>query len=112
MREEEHRNPEQTAHYFVSGTTLMVRLPGEVDEYCCKEIRREMTEYLHKRTIQAIVFDFEKTHFMDSSGIGLLLHFYKKWGGQERDIFLSGEDARMERILRMSGIYQIMRHMD
>lgn len=101
---------ERGAKYSISGGTLIVGLPGEVDDYWCGGIRQEMTEYLHKRKFQRIVFDFSNTHFMDSSGIGLLLHFYKNFNGQGGEILLCGEDVRMEKILRMSGIYQIMNH--
>lgn len=103
---------ESGSNYFITRRNLIVTLPIEVDAYCCDKIRSEITQYLQNYDICRITFDFNRTRFMDSSGIGLLLYFYKRLKGQNGEVFLYGEDTRMEKILRMSGIYQIMNHVN
>ena len=101
---------ESGAKYVVASRTLIVALPQEVDDYLCEGIRKEIARYFENYDLNRIIFDFGKTKFMDSSGIGLLLYFYKILKGQDGEILLYGEDIRMEKILRMSGMYQIMKH--
>ncbi len=56
-----------------------------------------------------MVFDFTKTGFMDSAGIGVLLGRYKRMRELGGEVVVTGEDQRIERILKISGIYQIIR---
>lgn len=112
IKMEDVMEKESGTNYFVTRGTLIVALPEEVDAYCCDKIRSEIIGYLQNYEIYRITFDFSRTHFMDSSGIGLLLYFYKRLKGQHGALFLYGEDARMEKILKMSGIYQIMPHVN
>ena len=58
--------------------------------------------------VKRIVFDFENTEFMDSSGIGVIM-------GRYRHIFLLGGEVwaihtseRMRQILNMSGVTKII----
>ena len=46
---------------------------------------------------------------MDSAGIGVLLGRYKRMRELGGEVVVTGEDQRIERILKISGIYQIIR---
>ena len=39
----------------------------------CNGIREETDRYISAGKVQKLIFDFSKTGFMDSSGIGILL---------------------------------------
>ena len=55
-----------------------------------------------------VVFDFERTTFMDSSGIGIIVGRYKKiscFGGK---VFAINADNRIRRILLLSGLHKIV----
>jgi len=59
-----------------------------------------------------VVFDFEGTKFMDSSGIGIILGRYKKiacFGGK---VFAINADSRIRHLLMISGLHKIMEIMD
>lgn len=94
--------------YIVSGRSLIVQLPYEVDDHTCKGVKEETEAFIREKKINRMIFDFSKTGFMDSAGIGVLLSRYRRMKELGGDILLSGEDPKVRRLLRISGIYQIM----
>ena len=94
--------------FVITGTTLTIHLPSEVDHHSSEQIRKEADRLIQSRNIRCILFDFEQTAFMDSSGIGMLRGLYKMMrflGGTVTAIRVS---ERMQRILTMSGIYKVI----
>ena len=71
--------------YEAKEQCLIIHLPKELDHHNCRNLRYETDLLLAENYINRIVFDFSKTEFMDSSGIGVLLNRYKQMersGGQ------------------------------
>ena len=89
---------------------MRIYLPAEVDESSCGQISQIARECMKKQGVEQLVFDFSNTVFMDSAGIGMLLARYKEISFEKGQIFLTGENERVSRILKMSGIYTIMPH--
>ena len=58
--------------------TLIVKIQGELDHHTAEGIRDELDNKLENQRIKNIIFDFSGLHFMDSSGIGVLMGRYKK----------------------------------
>ena len=92
----------------VKGSTLTVYAPEELDHHSAEQIRVESDRILARQNIRQIVFDFRRTAFMDSSGIGVIM-------GRYRNISLLGGSVKavnvgeqVERILRISGIYKVI----
>ena len=83
---------------------LMVKMPEEVDHHNAKEIRQFADYYLNDERVEQIVFDFESTIFMDSSGIGLVA------GRNEKIMYLGGRtiianaNARIKKMLKIAGL--------
>lgn len=68
----------------------------------------EETEEAFKDTrIRYVIFDFEKTNMMDSSGIGLITRRFRNVYDRGGRTFVINVNDRMERLLKMSGIYKI-----
>lgn len=87
---------------------LMVKLPEEIDHHKSDYISRQADSYIVKENINNIVFDFEDTKFMDSSGIGIIMGRYKKivcFGGRVIGIHA---DKQIKRILLLSGLHRVM----
>ncbi|MFI3200329.1 MAG: anti-sigma factor antagonist [Eubacteriales bacterium] len=83
---------------------LMVRLPEEIDHHKTNYISKEADHYIIRGKVKDIVFDFEDTKFMDSSGIGLIMGRYKKiicFGGK---IYALHADKQIRKILSMAGL--------
>lgn len=58
--------------------------------------------------MQHVVFDFEDTRFMDSSGIGIIMGRYRKiacFGGK---VYAIHADRQIQRILEVSGMNRVV----
>ncbi|MBQ9122828.1 MAG: anti-sigma factor antagonist [Lachnospiraceae bacterium] len=91
---------------------LMVKMPEEIDHHRSNDISRQADLYILKEQVDNIVFDFEDTRFMDSSGIGIIVGRYQKiacFGGK---VFAIHADRQIKRILHMSGLGKIMEIME
>lgn len=94
--------------YQIKENCLTIFLPAEVDHHNAEEIKREADKVIEEQHIKYVIFDFGRTNFMDSSGIGVIM-------GRYRQIFLLGGEVwaihtseRMRQILNMSGVTKII----
>ena len=88
---------------------LTVFVPKELDDHNAKEIKEQVDKVLDSEWIRTIIFDFQNTAFMDSSGIGMILGRYKKInysGGKVEAVHMND---RIRRMLILSGLYQVVR---
>lgn len=91
---------------------LMIKMPEEIDHHKSGYISERADRYILKERVDHIVFDFEDTRFMDSSGIGIIMGRYKKiscFGGK---IFAIHADRQIRRILHISGLNRIVEIME
>lgn len=94
--------------FEVIDNCLMVRLPEEIDHHRAGDISQRADWYIVKQNVENVVFDFGDTKFMDSSGIGIIMGRYKKiscFGGK---VYALHPDRQIRRIIRISGLEQIM----
>ena len=89
------------------GDTIVIRLPVEIDDCQLELTRGEITSITGDTRIRYAIFDFEKTAFMDSSGIGLITYVFRRLYDRGGSIYLLNISTRMDKILSMSGIYRI-----
>ena len=85
---------------------LMVKMPEEVDHHKSVRISETADRYIMREGVGNIVFDFEDTRFMDSSGV--IIGRYKKisyFGGK---IFAVNTDARIKRTLMICGLHKVI----
>ena len=73
---------------WVKDAVMTIRLPEEVDHFVADRLREEAGEILVERNVREVVFDFRKTVFMDSSGIGMIMGRYRQIDGE-----VSGDGA-------------------
>ncbi len=95
--------------YQIQENCLTIYLPKEVDHYHVKDMRIAADELIEEHHIKHIIFDFQETKFMDSSGIGAIMGRYKLiylLGGEVWGIHAS---EHVKKILLMSGIDKIIR---
>lgn len=87
---------------------LMIRMPQEMDHHNSVYISKAADKYILDKNVGNVVFDFERTNFMDSSGVGVIVGRYKKiscFGGK---VFIVNADERIKRILSLSGLHKIV----
>ena len=98
-----------TAEDFrVIDNCLMIRLPGEIDHHGAGAICERADSFLMREDVSNVVFDFENTRFMDSSGIGIIMGRYRKiscFGGR---VYAIHADDQIKRIFRLSGLNKIV----
>ena len=94
--------------YEVQENCLTIFLPGELDHHNAEEIRRRADRLIEKHHIRCVIFDFEETNFMDSSGIGLLMGRYKLMRAIGGDVKIVHAGERIRKILMLSGIHKII----
>lgn len=87
---------------------LFIRMPREVDHHFAQQLRRETDSLISRYPVRGLVFDFQKTVFMDSSGIGVILgrcRNLKFAGGQATAIHLN---SQIQRIFQVSGLHKLI----
>lgn len=90
------------------GDTLYISLNGELDDCSASYARGIIDDFLRKYTYKNVVFDMKNLNFMDSTGIGVLIGRYKYLKGKNVNTFISNPNKTVEKIFRMSGIFEIM----
>lgn len=92
---------------------LMVKmLRDELDHHKSVYISKTADEYIIKEEVGNVVFDFEDTRFMDSSGIGVIIGRYKKisyFGGK---VFVINTDTRIKRTLMICDLHKVVEIME
>lgn len=94
--------------YQVQENCLTIYLPRELDHHNAEEVRRRADSLIEKNHIKHVIFDFCKTNFMDSSGIGVIMGRYKLVGLFGGEVWAVHTNERMRKILTMSGVTKIM----
>ena len=95
--------------YQVQENCLTIYLPREIDHHCAEEMKREADAVIERNHIKYIIFDFERTDFMDSSGIGVIMGRYKTICLIGGEVWAIHTNPRMKKILTMSGAARIMK---
>ena len=99
------RNMEE---YAIIDNYLCIKMPQEVDHHGAAGIRECEDWLILDDKVKNIVFDFENTTFMDSSGLGIIIGRYRKiscFGGK---VYAINASERISRILKTSGMSTII----
>lgn len=94
--------------YAIIEDYLCIRMPEEVDHHGAAGIRESADKLLLDDQVKNIVFDFEDTTFMDSSGLGIIIGRYRKiscFGGK---VYAINTNERISRMLKASGMSSII----
>lgn len=94
--------------FTIIKSCLFIRMPKELDHHQALRIQRTADTYIEGEVIERVIFDFEETSFMDSSGIGVIMGRYKKMsylGGQVMAIHVHDN---LKRVFQISGLNKIM----
>ena len=91
---------------------LTLYLRGELDDHAAAGLRRRLDDILEAESMSVVIFDLGGVTFTDSTGIGLLIGRYKKLKSREVSVFLKNVSAQIEKIFRISGLFEIMPKVD
>ena len=87
---------------------LTVYLSGDIDHHTSADIRECIDAQMQKIMPDELRLNFRDVHFMDSSGVGLVMGRYKiasVYGGRVK---VCAMPENVERIMKMSGLGRII----
>ena len=87
--------------------SLVTKISGELDHHMAKAIRTETDKRIMRGNVKNLIFDFNDLHFMDSSGIGVVIGRYKLISSLGGKLTIISSKANVNKILNMSGIPKI-----
>lgn len=90
------------------GSTLVVKLNGELDQSCAAEIREKIDKEINLHSINNLVMDFFGVPFMDSSGIGMLIGRYKLIKARGGKMLIIRTCAQVDKIIELAGLKKLM----
>lgn len=94
--------------YEVKGSLLIYQMSKELDHHVAQQICSELDMLIESFGIRELELDFERTEFMDSSGIGVVIGRSKTMQFRSGKIVLSNLNSRIARIVRSVGLQKIV----
>ena len=94
--------------YKIEDIGLAVWVPRELDHHHADMLRAEVEMLIHVHHARNLVFDFEETEFMDSSGIGVLIGRCRNLGYCNGVVYARNLSGRIEKIFDASGLRKII----
>lgn len=92
----------------VKGDVLCIRLEGELDHHTSGQLRERAEEALDQHAIRHILLNLEELHFMDSSGLGVILGRYKRIKNAGGEMAVCAISSSVKRLFEMSGMFKII----
>ncbi len=83
-------------------------LCGELDEHSSHYTRLVLDKTLDSNSYKQVIIDLSDLEFMDSTGIGVLIGRYKKIKSKKVPVYICNPNGTIEKIFKMSGLYEIM----
>ena len=86
---------------------IIVHFYGEIDSVMAPVYRGQLSDLIDE-TQEDLIFDFQNTSFIDSSGIGLVLGRYNQLKFEHRTLILTGLNQVAYHLFELTGLFQIM----
>ncbi len=94
--------------HFKKTSELHIKLSGELDERFSAYVRISIDSLIDSGQFSKLYIDMSELTFMDSTGIGVLIGRYKRLKPRGIPIYLQSPTPSVDRVLGLSGIYEIM----
>ena len=91
---------------------LIITTDKEIDHHSSELIRERADDLVIRNYIKHILFDFEKTEFMDSSGIGMIIGRYRMVKGIGGKVGIVNTNKNIDRIVLLSGLHKVVHTYD
>lgn len=104
----EKEKQSKVANYEIVNRCLVIKLNQDLDHHSALIIRERSDHLIEKKSVKNIIFDFEGSTFMDSSGIGVIMGRYKRVIFTGGKVAVTNVNNTVDRIFRLSGLYKII----
>ncbi len=82
-------------------------LEGELD-MATGDVLRDVVEMLDIEKVTSITFSLNGLDFIDSTGIGQLIGYYRFFAKHNTPVYIHNENADIEEVLELIGVREIM----
>lgn len=95
--------------YQLKDGCMRISMPKEVDHHCTEQLRKETDLLIGAYHVRKLIFDFARTEFMDSSGIGVLIGRCKNMGYNGGEVLAEHLNERIQKIFVVSGLHKMIK---
>ena len=92
----------------VNRDTVTVQIEGELDHCSAERVRASLDALIEDARVKRLVIDLGRLTFMDSSGIGVIIGRYRTLSRRSGSVAVRNPSPQVDRLLQMSGLYQIV----
>ena len=92
----------------INGDTLIITLDGDVDHTAADQLRGEFLLLVRNAAICHIWVEMGRVSMMDSSGLALLLGWYRQVAARGGSLTLKGVSLSVGKVLRIGGLHKLM----
>lgn len=89
------------------GKGLQIYIAGEIDTFTATKLREEL-EAIEIADELEVILDLSNIQYIDSTGLGILVAFYKKTVKLNVHLKLVGLSKRLERLFEITGLSELM----
>jgi stage II sporulation protein AA (anti-sigma F factor antagonist) len=90
------------------GSSLVVRLMGELDLVTAAEFKQKVDDLLDRRKARNVYVNLERVTFVDSSFLGALLGRYRRINQVGGRLGIVGTPGAVRPTLELSGVFRMM----
>lgn len=87
---------------------LTVLVQGDFDLSQCPFLKEEISREMAANGVNRIIFDLAECTFIDSSGLGLILFFYKQTAPDGGGVAVKNLPSELMRFFTMAGLEKII----
>lgn len=87
--------------------SYVIKVFGEVDAYTVKVLQKKFAE-LEDIKGNHFVIDLAGVDYIDSTGLGVFIGFYKELNAQNGTLKIIGLNARLNRLFEITGLNKVM----
>jgi stage II sporulation protein AA (anti-sigma F factor antagonist) len=88
--------------------TLIVHIGGEFDLVSANEYRERIDHQMLENNSRNLLLNMEKTTFIDSSGLGVIMGRFRKIKANNGQMIIYGAKPGIKKIFEVSGILSLM----
>ena len=88
---------------------MRILLPEEIDHHQSVKIRQNADKKILEEGVRDLVFDFQNTKLMDSSGIGLIMGRYRVISVFGGNLYIANANERIEKVIKSAGLEKIVK---
>ena len=98
-----------SVHFESKNHVLLVRLSGELDHHAAESLKEKWQQEMERHEVKDVVVNMEALHFMDSSGLGVMLGRYKEIKEFGGEMVVCSVSPVVKRLFELSGLFKIVR---